>query len=72
MLGNKIKELRKRSKITQKDLATKLKIPQSLIAAWEADKCKPGYDNIRSLISLFGFSYKDLLDFFDLEIRDVK
>ncbi|EHI68637.1 S24 family peptidase [Streptococcus ictaluri] len=49
------------SKLTQKELAKKLKIAPTAISAWEVGRNKPLMDNIEQMASIFGISKSKLL-----------
>ena len=51
-LGEKIKEARKNTGLSQEQLAEKLAVSRSAIAKWESDKGLPDIDNT------LGFSYR--------------
>ncbi len=40
-LGNKIKELRKKNRMTQADLAKKLNVAPTAVSAWERNENRP-------------------------------
>ncbi|MGI2294126.1 helix-turn-helix domain-containing protein [Paenibacillus sp. GXUN7292] len=52
-LGLRIKELRKKSKLTQKGLASKLGIDHTTISKWEADVYEPDTTTLSKLADLF-------------------
>ena len=60
-IGTKIKELRKEKKLTQKELAEKLKIGQASISEWEKDLYEPTASAIKSLALFFNVSADYLL-----------
>ena len=45
--GNKLYELRKKHKLTQEDLAYKLKISDKAISKWENGTSKPSISNLK-------------------------
>ena len=55
MIGNRLKMLRKEKKLTQEQLAKKLKITQSAVASLESNRRNPGSKLL-----------KDIADFFDV------
>ncbi|HEL0797491.1 helix-turn-helix domain-containing protein [Streptococcus equi subsp. zooepidemicus] len=60
-LADNIKYFRKQNKLTQKELAKKLKIAPTAISAWEVGRNKPLMDNIEQMASIFGISKSKLL-----------
>lgn len=63
-VGQKIKDLRKRNRMTQGDLANILKVAPTAISAWERDANKPMMDKIMTMAEIFDvpFTY-----FFEVE-----
>lgn len=61
MFGERIKELRKRYKMTQKQLAEKLFIDQTAVSYWESGKTKPDFEKQQLLADLFNVSVDYLL-----------
>ena len=53
MLGDKIKELRKRDGRTQDDLATALGITNQAVSRWEANKAYPDMEIIPAIANYF-------------------
>ncbi len=66
LLGNKIKELRKKNKFTQTELAEKVGVTKSTIAAYENDTRTPSYDVLIKMSDVF----KVTLDYLILERKD--
>ncbi|MGT2975589.1 XRE family transcriptional regulator, partial [Streptococcus agalactiae] len=60
-LSDNIKYFRKQNKLTQKELARKLKIAPTAISAWEVGRNKPLMDNIEQMASIFGIPKSKLL-----------
>lgn len=58
---NKIKELRKSSKLTQKELAQYLKISDSTLSYWERGDYEPDNNSLIALASFFDVSIDYLL-----------
>lgn len=56
MLGEKIKELRKRDNISQQKLADALGLGQSTVAMWEKGKNSPEYDTLINIARIFNVS----------------
>jgi len=59
-LGEKIKDLRKDRKWSQKELAIKFGSPQSTISAWETNRNGPNPKQRQKLCELFGISLDEL------------
>ena len=56
MFGTTILALRKKMKMSQKDLGDALGIGVSTISMWEANKRQPSIDNVISMARIFGVS----------------
>ena len=50
---NRIRELRKQKKMTQKELANHLRIADSTLSYWEMGKYEPDYESLRKLSRFF-------------------
>jgi len=50
---NRIRELRKYNKMTQKELAKQLQIADSTLSYWEMEKFEPGNKSLQKLSNLF-------------------
>ena len=59
-LGEKIKELRKDKKITQRKLANKLGVSLSAVCNWENNKFDPSLFNCIVMADVFGVSLDEL------------
>ena len=57
----KLKEYRIKSKITQKDIARVLKIPQTTYSSYETGKVEPDIKTLIELAKLFNISLDELL-----------
>lgn len=66
-LGEKIKELRKRHRMTQAELAKKLNVAPTAVSAWERNENRPLMDKITILAEMFDvpISYFFSVDDFD-------
>ncbi len=53
---NRIKELRKKHKLSQQGLADMLHVHQTAISQWENDKTAPDLDNLQQMAKLFHVS----------------
>lgn len=63
MLGEKIKELRKMSEITQEELAEKLDVSRSAVAKWESNNGIPDIVNLKKISEIFSVSIDSLVDY---------
>lgn len=63
MLSNKIRELRKQSKISQEKLAEQIGVSRQAVTKWETNRGEPGVDNLIQLATYFGISVDELLDY---------
>ena len=61
MLGEQLKSLRKRDKMSQKALAEKLFVSQQAVAKWEKDSATPNPDTLAKIADIFGVSVDYLL-----------
>ena len=57
----RLKELRVKFNMTQKELAERLEMSQQAIAKWENGTAEPTVKNLRELAIIFGISVDDLL-----------
>lgn len=58
---NRVKELRKRSGMQQKELAIVLGVKQPSVSRWEAQKADPTDENAKQMAELFGVSVSHIL-----------
>lgn len=56
MFGEKLKELRKKNKISQQKLADLLGLGQSTVAMWEKGKNKPEHESLINISKIFNVS----------------
>ena len=61
-LGEKFREARRKSGLSQEQLAEKLSVSRSAIAKWETDKGLPDLGNLKILARLLNVSVDHLLD----------
>ena len=61
LIGKKIKELRNKNKFTQTELAQKVGVTKSTIAAYENDSRLPSYDVLIKIADIFRISLDSLL-----------
>ena len=62
-LGEKIKDLRKKSNISQEELAEKLGVSRQSVTKWENDAGLPDIENLKAIATLFNVSIDELLDY---------
>lgn len=60
-IGQKIQKLRKKTGLSQEQLAEKLSVSRQAVSNWELAECLPDTDNIVQLSQLFGVSTDYLL-----------
>jgi SOS regulatory protein LexA len=56
LIGNRIRELRKKSGYTQKDLAQRVNVSPQVVSNWEREYSYPDYDDVLQLSSIFDVS----------------
>lgn len=59
-VGERIKEARKKAKMTQNELAQKMGIPFQSISQWERDLRKPKYETLARIATALGCNISDL------------
>lgn len=59
-LGNKIADLRKQSKLSQEELAEKLKVTRQTISKWELEETTPDIKQAKELSKIFNVSLDEL------------
>ena len=59
-----LKELRKRSGLTQVDLAAKMRVTQGCVSQWENGRAFPRTERLPELAQLLGCTAKELLQAF--------
>lgn len=59
--GEKLKQLRERSGMTQDDLAAKLYVSRTAISKWETNRSYPSIDSLKAIQQEFGVSIDDLV-----------
>ena len=55
-LFRKIKDTKKRKKLTQKELAEQIGIKQNSYSDWENGKCRPSYEKLEKIADFFEVS----------------
>jgi len=61
-LGTKLLNLRKEHRLSQAEIAEKLDVSQNAYNKWEADKCKPGAENLYKISVFYKIDLTELLD----------
>ena len=61
MISKRIKELRDKKEISQRDLAKSLGLSQQVVAKWENNKSKPDIETFKKLSAIFEVDIKYLL-----------
>lgn len=61
-IANRLVELRKKSGLSQEDLAAKLGLSRQAVSKWERAEASPDTDNLICLAKLYGVSLDDLLN----------
>lgn len=62
-LGEKIKDLRKSTNITQEELAEKIGVSRQAVTKWESDAGMPDVENLKNIATLFNITVDELLDY---------
>lgn len=57
-----LKEYRKQSNLTQREVAAKLNVVESCYANWEQGRTEPNIDMLRRLGIIFGVSIDELIN----------
>lgn len=61
MIGEKLLELRKKTNLSQEDVAFKLNVTRQTVSKWETNQSVPDFDKIVPLCELYGISPNELL-----------
>lgn len=61
MLGERIKALRIKNNMTQKNLADKLFVTAQAVSRWEKDEVEPSLSTVASLAKIFGVSVDEII-----------
>ncbi len=61
-IGEKISELRKLNKLTQRDFAEKLNVSDKVISKWETGKSLPNVETMLILSKVLGVSISELYE----------
>lgn len=60
-LGSRLIELRKKTQMSQEEVAEKLHVTRQTVSKWETDQSTPDFDKIIPLCTLFNISSEELL-----------
>lgn len=60
-LGERLRQLRQRSGLSQEDVAQKLFVSRQSVSKWELDQAEPSVDNLRVLAKLYDVTLDELL-----------
>ena len=60
--GNKLKAIRRKKNLTQKEVAFSLGVSEQAVSKWETGECLPDVYNLKLIGQLFGISVDYLLD----------
>ncbi len=70
-LGNSLFQARKKSGLSQEDVAQKLGISRQTVSKWETDETVPDIRQAKQLSGLYHVSLDDLISF-DLELKEIE
>lgn len=70
-LGNSLFQARKKSGLSQEEVAAKLGVSRQTISKWELDETLPDIRQSKNLSSLYHMTLDALVDF-DLEVREIE
>jgi transcriptional regulator with XRE-family HTH domain len=59
---NNLREIRKSCSLTQKQVATELKVVESCYANWEQGRTEPNIEMLRKLSMIYNVSIDDLIN----------
>ncbi len=62
MIGDRLKELRRRHNLTQEEIADRLNISRGTYAHYEVNKRQPDYDTLKKFADFFGCTTDYLLE----------
>ena len=70
-LGNSLFNARKRSGLSQENVAEKLGVSRQTISKWELDETLPDIWQSKRLSNLYHVTIDELIDF-DVEVKDIE
>ena len=71
MIGAKLKALREKNRLSQKELAAKLGKSQETISSWENDRTYPKMAQLKELCNLYGCTYETLTGIKQHDTQDI-
>lgn len=70
-LGNHLYNARKKSGLSQEDVAAKLGVSRQTISKWELDETLPDIRQAKRLAVLYHLSLDELIDF-DIDVKEIE
>ena len=70
-LGNNLFNARKKSGLSQEEVAAKLGISRQTISKWELDETLPDIFQSKKLANLYGLSLDELIEF-DIDVKEIQ
>lgn len=70
-LGNNLFNARKRSELSQEDVAEKLGVNRQTISKWETDETLPNIQQAKRMALLYNLSLDELISF-DLDVKELE
>lgn len=70
-LGNNLFNARKKSGLSQEEVAAKLGISRQTISKWELDETLPDICQSKKLANLYGLSLDELIEF-DIDVKEIQ
>ncbi|MCR5741195.1 MAG: helix-turn-helix transcriptional regulator [Gammaproteobacteria bacterium] len=71
-IANRLYELRKKSGLSQEELAERLGVSRQAVSKWERAEASPDTDNLILLSKIYNVSLDDILNSDDIEIENLK
>ncbi len=69
-LGERIKELRNKSNLSQEKLALELNVSRQAVQKWETDVCQPSLDTLNAIARLFNVNLDYLVNGKEIENKE--
>lgn len=70
-LGNSLFHARKKSGLSQEDVAEKLGVSRQTVSKWETDETVPDIRQSKKMAVLYNMSLDELIDF-DIDIKEIQ
>ena len=70
-LGNSLFHARKKSGLTQEEVADKLGVSRQTISKWETDETLPDIRQSKRMAQLYGVTLDELIDF-DIDVKEIE